>query len=241
MSNRIYNKNGTDKTLILSPRSGFSRQSNIGTDWSEIRIGFYYTLVSGSSDNTPGIEENVSYTTPLDLFTVGLISVTGSKHGDVGSNFIGVSTISDGGIGTRARNDMIGNVFQAFGKVLVSYVGSTQTLGTNTSIAGANFTFPSANSAVYNGIACIKIEILNRGLSNQQFRLSLSNEGTNTADYTNTDLKTAVLNRSYSTYAYNLNWNDGSSARELPTCFYIWNPLYNNEIRISTMRIDKFA
>lgn len=240
----IYTKL-TDKTLILAPREALLRQFNFGTDWTEMRMGFFASGVTDSGDNTPVTVESLAASNASNRMAIGIKDSGLDLPGYGSSLFLGALT---GTASTTASLDGSGPRFYCPGSTgnalsAAGYYGTTLVGGTATTDALANdvgLGVASAASA-YNGVFLLKFVINNRGLSSQTVTMSTyTTDGVAGTDYSATALRTRLNNETYAG-AKTIAWNDGAAARDIPDCIFVRLPLFSNRLRISAIRAIRYA
>lgn len=234
----IYQKD-TEKTLILSPRESYQRAFDFGLDWTEIRLGMYFSGISAAGDNSASVNETVNINNASDRIAYGIKNSTNTNYpGTADSIFIGA--LSNG-----SSSQCNGENFYSQPSTLLAgggLYGITQILPGSPNL-GAGLIYPNspAGSTSYCGAAILRIVISNRGLSNQSVVVSSAFTKTiSGSDYSSAALRTLMNNASW-VAAGSFNWNDGSVAYPIPDAFYIRLPFYNNRIRISCMRATRYA
>lgn len=242
----IYTKL-TDKTLILAPREAVVRQFNFGTDWTEMRMGFFSTGVIDSGDNTAPTDESLVIGSASDRMAIGLKnSSTNDLPGYAGSLFIGAIT---GGTGSQTTDYSLAagrKYYCAFATnqapSAAGYYGTTLVGGTHTTDALAHpILFGDASAATgYNGFFGLKFVITDRGLSTQTVTMSTFADVVAGTDYSATALRTLLNNSGY-LGPKTIAWNDGAAARTIPDCVFVRIPFFNNRIRISAIRAIRYA
>ncbi len=236
----IYTKL-TDKTTVLAPRQGAGRKFDFDDNWTEIRMGMFFTGVAASGSNVANIDETVALTTYLDRITFGIKnSDTEDIPGAAGAKFLGATTrtglTSDSAAAFAFRSGGGGSLCGA------GYNGATLIGGTVAEDLGFPMRFSSASSASgYNGFFALKFVITNRGLATQSIGISCTSNPTIAGtDYSANALRTEMNNATYSAAA-TISWNNGATAYDIPDAYWVRTPFYNNTIRISAIRAIRYA
>lgn len=239
---KIYAKSVTNKTLILSPREYFLRPFDFGTDWTEVRMGFFFGGVTSGGDNTQAAAEALTVSTPADKIFVGLKNSDDEAiPGFAGSLFFGHMTAT-----TRQSIVESGSAFSGTGGALAvgGYVGTSLIGGSTSEETGSQkMSFGSlvANASSYDGFFALKFVIANRGLATQTVTItSVANDPQVNSDYNETTVQTRINNGTYAG-SKTLAWNDGSVAYDIPDAVFIRLPFYSNRIRISVIRVIRYA
>ena len=248
-----------EETLILDTRQGLLYPiamtgsfvgSPVNSNWSEIRLGMYFTIVSGSSgslgtgNNTAGSAagESLTISSPLDWISFGLKdSQTQTPPGYSGSMFIGVGvSVSNSGVPYRGAGKVDhnnGGNMQAYGAYGTWVTGSTYNLN--------YMGFPSdpspSGSTPYCGFYGIKMTLVNSGSSTQQIYVwSQTSTSVTSMNYNTTqliqDMNNTALNGPYS-----ISWASASVALPIPDAFWIRLPFYTYRIRLSAIAAKRFA
>lgn len=232
-------KLGTN-VCVLAPREGLlaALSGSLGSDWTEARIGMYFSGVDHSNVDTygPVAGEDVPVASVADYLTLGLKDEEISTlPGESGSLFLGVRST---GAVTSATRQLFADedaLCSAFG-----YHGST---GVNGGLlASSAMLYPDPELATgYSGFYCVKLKVNNRGGATQSVDVSVSRsaqvEGT---DYGKAALTQAINNAEFSP-AVSVPWNTGVAARALPSAAWIRIPFYNFRIRVQALMAIKIT
>lgn len=243
----IFQKVALDRAFILDPREFFTRQLDF-EDWTELRMGMFFSLVKSGvgNENVIAEQESVTNITNEDIITIGLKnSDNDNLPGFSGALFLGVTNHYDG-VSELTRDFAFTNVCWAAsqsgfltvaGRYDTTLIGATPSEAVNNLECGITV----ANSTAYCGFFAIKFVILNRGLSTQSVKMSTAKLGAvSGADYTPSALRTLINNSTYGTER-TIAWNDGAAARVIPDSFWIRLPFYNNRLRLSCIRAIRYA
>ncbi len=238
---QIYQKTVSDKTCILAPREFFLRPFDFGSDWTEMRLGVYFSGVTSGADDTTSVAETVVVSTAADNIYFGLKnSDTDDLPGFGTALFLGAMTqaASTSQITAGSPN----KIRSSAGDFLVGNGYHDTTLVTGSGGTGQSMQFPAASlTSGYCGFYVVKFVINNLGLSSQTVDISLStNAGVSGTDYSAAALRLLINNATFST-AYNVAWNTGAAARVIPDAVFIRLPFYNNRIRLSCIRAIRYA
>lgn len=101
-----------DRCVILDPREALIYPFNLGSDWTEIRLGFTISATRNSGPNITPTSETLTADATKNFFYVGLVGWTGDLNflydlprltGSTlnGVNFLGVSSVNKGSAGSR--------------------------------------------------------------------------------------------------------------------------------------------
>lgn len=238
---KYYAKTVTDMTLIPAVREGYCRQFDFGTDWTEVRIGMFYSPVHATtSDNTAAPTEALALSSAADRIFFGLKDSSTALPGSTGSVFVGAMTA------TGKTSDVGSGYINSHDGELVAggYVGTTLVGGTTTQDMAKSMQYPDITGAsAYCGFYGLKFVIADRGLGTQTITvtpcLTATVSGT---DYSATALLTAISTFANPGTARTLNWFDGvPAAYAIPDCFFIRAPFYNSRLRISAHRAVRIS
>ena len=237
-----YEKEGV-ATAILAVRE-FQRASltaKLGSDWTEARIGMYFTGVEAHDNNLAPPDETLVVDDVSDYVTFGLKDANSYfLPGESGSVFLGVrstasiSKVSAPGLGAGWFADS-NEKCSAIG-----YAGTS--LADGGIVANGPLLFPDAQASTgFNGFYCVKFTVNNRGAANQSVAISVARSGQiSGTDYGKAALYQAINNSSFGA-ARNVIWNTGSIARALPDAAWVRIPFYNARIRIQEIMAVKIS
>ena len=230
----IFTK-GSEKTCILSPREGLMRQFDFGS-WTELRLGFFYSIVSSSNNDAAGPTESIVTNNEYDLLALGLKTYNSYYPRQVGCNFVGITSQTTG----CTKN--ASNIQTPTGSNHVqcsAYKDATNvsTLSTN-DIGGLAFPSDPSVGSNYSAFWGIRYVINNRGLSTQTISIYLSTL-TPVSDVSVSNLLTRL--NAFPVAGTNapriLTFNDGVNAHTVPDAIFLRLPFYNNRLRISAYRL----
>lgn len=238
---KIYLKSA-ENTLILSPREMFQRAFSFASNWSEIRMGFFWSIISATGDNTQGPGESLTISSVLDNIAIGIKdSATQAIPGQVGSFFAGVGAntsspayINNPPVGIAAGGNV--DALNVFG-----YNGVTAIAGSGNSTALLCPSDPSPATG-YCGFGGVKFVLANRGGATQQFTITICRTQTVAgADYSPAALRTLMNTFASPSTPRTLAWNSGGVALPIPDAYCVRLPFFNNRIRLSCIRASQYA
>ncbi len=238
---QIYQKTVSDKTCILAPREFYLRPFDFGSDWTEMRVGIYFSGVTSGADDTTSVSETVTVSTAADNIYFGLKnSDTDDLPGFGTALFLGVMTQAASTSQLTAGSP--NKIRSSAGDFLVSNGYHDTTLVTGTGGSGVSMQFPAASgTSAYCGFFVVKFVINNLGLSSQTVDISMSETSSiSGTDYSASALRLLINNATF-TSAANVVWNTGAAARDIPDAVFIRMPFYNNRIRLSAIRAIRYA
>lgn len=234
----IVQKVAADRVLILDPREFHTRQFDFD-NWTEMRMGFFFSGVAAIGDNTASASEEVTQITVDDLITVGLKnSDTDDLPGQAGSLFIGAKSYS-----SKANCNGAAFFSNAGSNKLTAaaYNGASLIGGAGSDLNGLDYASNVTGITTYNGFWVLKLVITNRGLATQSIALSTGQtSNVSGADYSPSALRT-LMNSATFTVPVTLAWNDGVAARPIPDSYWIRLPFYSNRIRLSCIRATRYT
>jgi hypothetical protein len=234
----IYLKS-LENALVLAPREGFMRPFDFSA-WTEIRIGFFASIVSTAGSNTLGTTETVVFNSTSDQWTIGLKSTTSDLPGVVGTDFVGLSSYT--GVSGNATTGSNGRDYGTSNAQRQAIAVHDTTYAIQAGSGGFGWATNGTLSSQYCGFLGIKFVIANLGLSNQTIAISTSNTTDfGTTDYSASALQLQLNNATYSAVGSALAWNNGSVAYPIPSNVWFRYPFYNNQARISCIRAIRYA
>ncbi len=238
-----YEKLGVPTAVLLVREFQRAKLTqSLGSDWTEARIGMYFTGVNAFEVDIAPSDETLAVADVSDYLTIGLKdSSTYALPGESGGLFVGVRST-----GTTSKIDaplLGGNGYFADSNEECSAVGyAGATLIDGGVIANGSLQFPDPEpSDGYNGFYCMKFVVNSRGTSSQSVSVSVARSAQVAGfDYGKTALYQAINNASFGV-AKTVAWNTGSVARTLPDASWVRIPFYNARIRIQALMAIKTA
>jgi hypothetical protein len=250
MDTIIYQKPSTsDRTVILGTRSALNRPMNLvnssGQPWTEVRLGMFFSIISSTSDNASPVAEELTQVpgSHTNRVTIGLKDSSQIFPGNPGSSFIGIMTS-----GSATHNSYAGSYplynWEAYGAasgnanqrcIGIGIHGTASFEGTAQQISFKSSSNP-AGTILYGGAYGVKINILNRGASNQSVVISGSTHQPYNGGYTTAELQSWLTTPNNGwTGMGAFPWNDGVSARAIPDSFYLYSPFNLSRFRVSVL------
>ncbi len=230
-----------ETTSIIAVRE-FQRAkitAQLGSDWTEMRLGMYFTGVNGWDNAVAGPEEILTVSDVSDYVTFGLKdSNSYFLPGEAGGTFIGIRST---GSTSKARAPVLATGWFADSNEECSAVGyAGATLINGGVVANGSLRYPDPEPLTgYNGFYCVKFVVSGRGLSSQSVSISVArSDQVDGVDYGKAALYQAMNNSTFGT-ARNVAWNNGGSARALPDAAWVRIPFYNTRIRIQEIMAIK--
>ena len=218
------------------------RQSNVGSAWNEVRIGFIGIMVPTTSDDAASTLESVAYASYIDWFSFGLINNVATIPGQAGTQFVGLSsntTYAGNTTGVRCKSNASGAA--TVGEYGVYDYGNFSAIALNgitvvkNNVSGVgSFNFPIYSADGRGALFALKYVVNNPGLSNQTISLSYANPATAVVTAPSTakaTLRSLFTSAAYSSAGTALDWFSGGVALPLPDTWFLRAPFLNNRIR----------
>lgn len=214
----------------------------LGSDWTEARVGFYFTGVYAHDVNVSPPDETLAVSDASDYLTVGLKDAsTYYLPGEAGGLFVGVR--STGTTSAVEAPLLAANGFFADSNEecsVVGYAGATLIDGGVVANGALQFPDPEPDDG-FNGFYAMKFVVNNRGGATQSVSVSVAR----TAQVAGVDYGKAALYQAINSATFGaaktVAWNDGASARALPDAAWVRIPFYNARIRIQAIMALKIA
>ena len=227
--------------LILDSREHEIRQTNMGTDWHEVRIGgIFVTVPNGDPEQATPAAETIPYVTYLDRFTFGLRNSGSAIPGQDGCNFLGISTNNTQAVyWTPFENIAVRAIGSSVnGELRYAAFSGSSVLGmTSGGKESAAFQGPTLwGAAGIGNFFGIRYIVNNSGSVNQTITMDTTSTTNGILSLTESN---AILTLSQllttSTYSNQtiLVWNDGVSAMPLPDSWMLRTPFLT--MRLSTL------
>lgn len=215
--------------------------SGLSGAWTEARLGIFFSGISSLEENSlPAAGEEVMVTDYSDYLTFGLKDASpATLPGQTGSLFLGVR--STGVVSEALITPPTFRFSDSNGLCsAIGYNGVTEIDGGALSNGALQFPDPEPDSG-YCGFYCVKLKINNRGTSTQTVAISVARtEQVTGTDYGKAALTQLMQNATFGT-ANTVIWNNGSSARSIPTAAWLRIPFYYFRIRVQSLVAIKIA
>ncbi len=213
----------------------------LGSDWTEARIGMYFSGVGAHEENEAPPDEILTVADVSDYLFFGLKDAdTYFLPGEAGGLFLGVR--STGSTGKCQAPGIFPGVFaDSLAECSsVGYAGATLIDGGVIENGALQFPDPEPGAA-FCGFYCVKFIVHSRGQSNQSVSLSVARTAqVDGFDYGKAALYSAINNATFGA-SKNIAWNSGGSARALPDASWVRIPFYNARIRVQEIMAVKIA
>jgi len=233
------------QVAVMAPREYLMRPFDFDTDWTEVQVGMFWCLIAGTGTDSQPSSETVVVSTPVQRVAFGLKSETDDIPGTAGTNFLGVMTRTQSVFSqgnpfgpTSSLRDSTGSSALC----AVGYDGTTEVANAATNNTYMNFQYTTNDATNYAEFYAVRFVIANRGLATQTVQVysSSSTSGTKTP-YSAAALKSCMENATWTAMGSALAYNDGASAYDIPSCFYVRTPFINNRLRLAGMRAVRIA
>ena len=229
-------KNG-ELTAILFPREFMRARlvNGLGSNWTEARIGMYFSVVSGTSKNDlPDASESLAVADNSDYITLGLKdSGSLANPGDAGSLFLGVRSTGTTSLATTSL------LADSNGECSAVGCAGTTIIDGGVLQNGA-FAFPDPSPEEgFCAFYSVKFRIQNRGSSSQSVGISVArSSAVSGVDYSRIALLQLMNNSTYGAEKI-ISWNSGGSARNIPDSAWMRFPFYLYRIRVQAFMAIK--
>jgi hypothetical protein len=244
MSANIQLVNTTRLVACHGQRDAFRRAGNF-TDWTEVRIGVFATVVKADGSDAACVAETKAYLTALDAFAFGLKDDSDILPALAGSLFLGMRGPEVAGrtfsVAANASGaGALGANAGATGAVQCSWNGATE-LTTSYGTTYLTGPFPQWSSSNPCGFWALKFVVSNKGGATQTVAISASSSAGPVSDLSRYNLR-AQLEAASSAWgvATTCTWNAGGVALPMPCQFYLRAPYLLNRLRVATYDIMKF-
>jgi len=232
-----------DNALILSPREALYREFNVG-QWTELRIGMLYHIVSDTSDTAyPDISE-VYYLSNIDGIYFGIKSSGSNFPGTGSADFIGATSLNGSdGYYARASAGSAGYSNGTYHWLFLGASSASNALYTTGSGINSSFGFTFGSVSGGNcGFYGLKYVLENSGSANQQIIVNYKSNAS-VATSSATLYSNLVNNTSWTAMANNRVHSTASWAAgiPLPNTFYAYLPFYKARLRVTAMQIIKVS
>jgi hypothetical protein len=235
----------SENNLLLEPREAFYRPFNFG-EWTEMRIGMLFRLVSTTSDSASIITESITINSDSDKIYIGLKDSGSNMPGVSGTNFIGMASVTGSGTRTDPSNSSyisFGDSFTTYHRLyLTAFSGSNMYRAyfhENTTIS-PEFS-SSASGSNYNGFYGVKFTLLNSGSANQQVEVQYRRIYLTSAGSSSADLHSQLVNNTGWTNPPASSTASWATGLPLPNSFFVYSPLYNNRLRMAAIEAIKIS
>lgn len=238
-----YEKVGVPNAVLLVRE--FQRATltqKLGSDWTEARVGLYFTGVDAHEGNLAPPDETLAVADVSDYLTIGLKdAATYALPGESGGLFIGVRST---GTTSKVEAPLLGGAgFFADSNEecsAVGYAGTTLIDGGVVANGAMQFPDPQPDDG-FNGFYCMRFVVSNRGTASQSVAVSVARSAQVAGfDYGKAALYQAINNATFGA-PKTVAWNTGAAARTLPDASWVRIPFYNARIRIQALMAIKTA
>lgn len=241
MASTIATVNTSDKVLLIEPRKAYSRKTSIGSAWTDVRMGGFFTVVPSGNDDAASTAETLSLVSPLDQWWFGLKDSSSILPRTSGSQFMGFSCL-DGDAAVISSNSagsaLLGGTTANWAR-RTTYNGATQL--TNQQVSSSDLAFPIFSTTDVNAFWGLRFVVTDAGLSSQTVTIHYARSGTVQTTVTAAALDAKLRDPSSFTTGGSHTWNAAGAALPLPDYWFFANPFANNRIRVTTYGAVKFT
>lgn len=238
----IYQKNVSDKCLILEPGVGWKQPFDLGT-WAQLAIAMYWSATTGTDDNAvPPATEDSSTGSVNSILAWGLKTDDLLLPGTAGCKFVGIT----GNLNTTvaARYNITSSSehrIQRAGASDLRYGTVIDTTFTNSSGEMARNTGNAmATDTLYASYFALRFTIAGSGTAAQTIAVARATTNPSTSSPTINNLRTSLGTVGF-TAVVTLAWNDGATAYAIPTSMFLRFPFVNTRVRIHAYVIEKLS
>lgn len=253
----IFQKTSSDNCIILAPRESLVYPFNLG-NWSEIRLGGFFSYTSASGDNGTGISESFSSNGGLTNLFFGIKDSGASVPFSSGTTFIGMTNNP-----STTNKTSLSNLYNPpFGSV--AYITSAQSsdgnpIPTVSIVSGSNIVGSangsagspsiavmhssgvggvtgSSSYAMFNGLQ-IFYDRTRNAVSGRLFQDNSYANGTSDVSITNLQSKLLSMPNVGNFVATGV-WDFNTP---IPNALYLYNPFLSNRIRLHSLLVDRYA
>lgn len=227
---------GSDRVYVLEPREAFHTPFDIGSDWTEARLGIMLSATDTAGFNNAFVSgESMPGTTPTESIQFGIKDPSAALPKAAGSIYWG---IDHNGAVTVPGGDHVDGMFRTGawdGATVAGAVsGQSQYLWIKPGAA-------QNNNSAFGGFMALKFQIANRGQANQTVTVSLGRNSN-----MHTDTRIPYLRGMISAISYNVTsgavpWNTGSAAKPIPSTIYFRMPFVQNRWRVHSVAMELIA
>lgn len=249
MAFEIQNHSDIAQNLLIPPRSSLYREFSFGTDWDDIILGSFASIVGTNAlEEDSGTNETVKFHQIRDNFLFGIsdgdifndatsLIYFGPGHPSGAATY---KTTSYNMIGYSSASSSYYTAIQSLDGSTINEYGSNNTDYTYwmPSYVDVNASTDFARANIY------KFSIANKGTSTQT--VNSGGYGGSYASYKNSDptihkLKEHCVTPSDDGTAHTFTHNDGAVAYDIPKGVFINNPFFNHSIRIFALTVMKIS
>jgi hypothetical protein len=240
MASDIVAINTTDKCVLLAVKDAYVRPGNF-TDWNEVRMAMFWTMVPAAGTDAACTAEALSYVNYKSFVAFGLKDASTHPPGEAGGQFIGILGPESGGItsalfSNSSGSGSIGNSANTLAPSFSAWNGATK-LATTYPGNYAVLPFPIWNASSYNGFLALKFVVANKGGATQTITVTWASGTGPYADVSANNLRVLMETGTYGGGG-SLTWNASGAALPLPCNFYMRVPYVNNRLRSSVQDLE---
>jgi hypothetical protein len=229
---------------ILDARNYAFRRSDIGSSWTEARMGAFIALTPLANNDAAVAADSLTPASYLDWFSFGLKDASGNYPGQAGSQFIGFCWPGRNGsdlLASTANSAGAGSFTATNNRELGCTLNGATILGSGNTSADWNYPQQASGWATFLGLRMV---VSNAGLSNQTIQIYRGglNDATNYgADLSKAKLRTIVNNITWTSVVAAAIWYAGGVALPLPDYVFVRFPFNNTRLRIANVDAFKIS
>lgn len=226
-------------------RGNYHRQSLVGSNWNEVRLGFLGTLIGGAGSDGHTVVESVTVASYLDWLCLGLMNTRANSSiipGVAAANFAGLVFGGTNGHAVSVGDNTAGgtNIICSSSDMKLTSMAGVSVL-TATAVSNSQLVVGQYSATVYAMSWLLKFVVNNKGASNQTLTVSESTRWSSATAITQATatptLRANLLNLTYENPTV-LTWNSGGVALPLPDCWFFRAPFYSNALRIADYMVE---
>jgi hypothetical protein len=221
-------------SLVLGPREALSYPFNVG-NWSELRIGMLYTMVSASNFNSNYLPETVANNAITSRFFYGIKNSSNTDlPGVSGVSFIGLSNLgsapsiacnpADISFGTFAMKMITPDLGQTNETTTLPQDNWVAVPGSTYGFWGMQYFYNSGNNIV----------------SGRRIN-DVGGQSNSSLTYLRQRMSALPNPSIYVTGFFSQNGTPAGSGYSLPDAFYFRMPFYSNSFRIANLCVERYA
>ncbi len=233
-----------NQQAIPVARGNYYRQSQVGTNWNEVRVGMLYQVIPSSGLDGASAAETVTASSYLDWGCFGLMNSRTSSSaipGVAGVQFVGmaINTVNASSIANNSNSSGTGWINGNYGRTACSINGTSILTASSNLIY--QITYAQYNASTYAAYLGLRFVVANKGGATQTITVYIndcSSSGSGKGPFAITQataipvLRSHMTNDTMSANA-SLTWNAGGVALALPDSFIVRLPFLNNCLRMA--------
>ncbi len=247
----IYAKptGSTTNSVVLDSREMLVQNFFLGDtrsdNWTDLRVGMFYSLTSTSQLNGLYTREQISYTTPNDGFFFGLTSTGQYTLLGSGATYIGIASSPTSGVGTTTLSTGILNGYQGQLYPLVASGYSGVSAGAFNGVYPATPATATGNSSFASFLG-MRVVITGLATNGQSAQITIDNgtSGVGINDISISALRSRLeqfQNPMTSDFVYyTKDLVNGGDPLPLPRSVIAYFPFLNNRLRVHALVVQRY-